>query len=99
VQGRCHVVDWTGVDICTIILPEVVPEIGANPMSFMCRGMGDRPGRSRTLISKCRLRICQQVTVVQDSLNKILYTWQYSYVGHIHIASVSNGQWTACVIT
>ena len=29
---------WTGVDISTPLLPEVVPEIDANPVSFYSRG-------------------------------------------------------------
>ena len=29
---------WTGVDMSTPLLPEVVPEIDANPLSFYSRG-------------------------------------------------------------
>ena len=31
---------WTGVDMSTPLLPEVVPEIDANPVSFFSREEG-----------------------------------------------------------
>jgi len=31
---------WTGVDMSTPLLPEVVPEIDANPVSFYSKGGG-----------------------------------------------------------
>ena len=37
-QGRRHGVDW--VDMSTPLLPEVVPEIDANPVSFYTGGGG-----------------------------------------------------------
>jgi len=36
---------WTGVDMSTPFLPEVVPEIDANPVSFYRGGPGGRPWR------------------------------------------------------
>jgi len=29
---------WSGVDMCTPLLPELVPEIDANPVSFYSEG-------------------------------------------------------------
>jgi len=43
VQGRRHGMDW--VDMSTPLLPEVVPKIYANPVSFYSGGGGFR-GRS-----------------------------------------------------
>ena len=33
---------WTGVDMSTPLLPEVIPEIDANPMTFMTAREGER---------------------------------------------------------
>ena len=38
-QGRRHEVDWGG-RVRTPLLPEVVPEIDANPVSFYSGGGG-----------------------------------------------------------
>ena len=39
-QGRVAT-GWTGVDMSTPLLPEVVPEIDANPVSFYSGGVGE----------------------------------------------------------
>jgi len=36
---------WTGVDMSTPLLPEVVPEIDANPVSFLLEKLGGVGGR------------------------------------------------------
>jgi len=43
-QGRRHGVDW--VDMSNPLLPEVVPQIVANPVSFYSGGGGLRVGFS-----------------------------------------------------
>ena len=53
--GRGVVTGWTGVDMSTPLLPEVVPEIDANPGVFTGGGVGQvwsLTHRLRTLISK-----------------------------------------------
>jgi len=42
---------WTGVDMSTPLLPEVVPEIDANVVSFYSRGGGWRVGHGLELDS------------------------------------------------
>ena len=37
---------WTGVHMSTPLLPEVVPELDANPVSFYSEGWGSGVGRS-----------------------------------------------------
>jgi len=37
---RGAITGWTGVDMSTPLLPEVVPEIDANPVSFYLEGGG-----------------------------------------------------------
>ena len=37
-EDRGVATGWTGVDMSTPLLPEVVPEIDANPVSFYSRG-------------------------------------------------------------
>jgi len=42
---------WTGVDMSTPLLPEVVPEIYANPVSFYWEGGGWEDGHGLELDS------------------------------------------------
>jgi len=42
---------WTGVDLSIPLLPEVVPEIDANPVSFYSGGGGLRVGNHLELDS------------------------------------------------
>jgi len=40
IECRGIAMGWTGVDMSTPLLPEVVPEIDANPVSFYSEGGG-----------------------------------------------------------
>jgi len=50
---RCVAMGWTGMDMSTLLLPEVVPEIDANPVSFYSGGGGLRVGH-RLQLDKIR---------------------------------------------
>jgi len=41
---------WTGVDMSTPLLPEVVPEVDANLVSFFYGGGGKRSGLTLSLL-------------------------------------------------
>jgi len=52
---------WTGVDMSTPLLPEAIPEIDANPMTF-----GERVGEG----GKCK-RACLSIPVVCRSVKLV----------------------------